>query len=176
MPSARRESIRFSNTQPKHQNNYHHHHQKVVKQVNWRRVTVAPKRPSRVRHAKLIDVTPHAWRYSLVDPHWVFLVRTRTPEGTLRRYLMRYSDFENLAQNKQETMPEVLQSLPQRHWIPFWGKMFDCEDTAKQRASELRRAIMPLFTYRNPQQAEFDCGEALEPFEMTLPDFPSVGV
>ena len=96
--------------------------------------------------------------------------------GTLRRYLMRYSDFENLAYANRETMPEVLRCLPPRHWIPFWGKMFDGENIAKQRALELQRAIVPLFSYRNPHQAEFDDGVALECFEMTSPDFPNMSV
>lgn len=133
----------------------------------YMRTPASPRQPPRTRHAKLVDVSPHAWQPGVVDPHWRFLVRTRTPNGVSLNYSLRYSDFLSIARDHEEAVPGVMHAMPERHWIPFVGKLFDGEAAAAQRAAELRRAIAPLFTDENPLRRSVDSGEALRDFPTT---------
>lgn len=160
MPSARREGICFSN-----------HNHRSYKAATYQRLPPLPHTPPQLharkttpggdsRHRFVVDVTPHAWRSSLLDPHWTFKIRTllgrckgKSAKRSMSAHIARYSDFQRLvdACGMSDTV-----TLPDRHWIPYLGKCMDSPDDAATRARAIERAIQPLFSHQNPHRDNID--------------------
>lgn len=158
MPSAKRESIKFSNTKPTN-SKVARHNKAAGKQCPNRYETAreakllrASNVSRRIRHRQLLAVRPHTWSGSLVDPHWKFEVDTRI--GHKRdQHLARYSDFVRLV----ESSPLAKSiALPSTHYIPFLGKCLDTYDDTLVRGEGICQALQPLFANGNPERHAMD--------------------
>lgn len=102
---------------------------------------------------RLLEVQPHEWvRDHLLDVgHWEYRLRVIYNEQQIDNFKCRYTTLIELCQylhkksGDDEGSGEANPSIPERHSVPFVGKLFQSAEEAQERANGFTAYLAGIF-------------------------------